>query len=231
MSHLKVLIVDDHAMFREGIRLLLVKQAFDCDLLEAGSCAEAFKLMVHHENLDLVLLDLALPDMAGIDALDLIRERFPNVPVAVLSGTEDRALVLETINRGAMGFIGKSSSGTDLMNALAIVFTGSVYLPPTLLGQSIAKQQPAPELVARSTKHQLAEKGLTERQIEVLELMVQGLPNKLVARQLNLSEGTVKTHVASALRALNVKNRTQAVFAVAKLGLVVEAIPPSVSRE
>ena len=219
MSHPKVLIVDDHAMFREGIRLLLVKQAFGCNLMEAGSCAEAFSLMQQHDDLNLVLLDLALPDMAGIDALNLMRERFPTLPVVVLSGSEDRALVLESINRGAMGFISKSSSGADLMNALGIVFSGSVYLPPTLLGQSVTARRVPPELVAQSTRENLSDKGLSKRQIEVLELMVQGLPNKLVARELNLSEATVKTHVASALRALNVKNRTQAVFAVAKLGL------------
>ena len=105
MSQLKILMVDDHVMVREGIRLLLDKHDFDCDLLEAGSCADAVSSLEQHDDVNWVLLDLGLPDMAGIDALRLLRKRFAEVPLVVLAGSEDRALVLECINRGAMGFI------------------------------------------------------------------------------------------------------------------------------
>jgi DNA-binding NarL/FixJ family response regulator len=166
-----------------------------------------------------VLLDLALPDMSGMDALQLMRERFSRVPVVVLSGCEDGALVLEAVNRGAMGFIAKSSSSAVLLNALQLVFSGRVYLPQALLDKHIPTTSFAqPDAVISMTRRKLSEMGLTSRQIEVLELMVQGLPTKLIARQLELSPVTIKTHVAAALRALNVKNRTQAVFALAKLG-------------
>lgn len=219
MTQVKVLLIDDHAMFREGIRLLLDKLEFDCELLEGGSCAEGFALMEAYDDLDLVLLDLALPDKWGMDALQSMRERFSHVPVVVLSGSEDRALVLEAVNRGAMGFIAKSSSSAILVNALQLVFSGSVYLPQTLLNKDSASLPPtAPKTVISMTREKLSAIGLTPRQIEVLDLLVQGLPNKLIARQLELSPATIKCHVTAGLRALNVKNRTQAVFAVAKLG-------------
>lgn len=219
MRQVKVLLIDDHAMFREGIRLVLNKLEFDWALLEAGTCAEGFEFMKTCEDLDLVLLDLALPDMSGIDALQLMRERYAHVPVVVLSGSEDRALVLECINRGAMGFITKSSSSAVLVNALQLVFSGSVYLPQTLLGQWNKSQPLAPpKNVIAMTRDKLSTMGLTARQIDVLELLVQGLPNKLIARQLDIAEATVKTHVTAGLRGLNVKNRTQAVFVMAKLG-------------
>lgn len=226
MSQLKILLIDDHTMVREGLRLLLLKQGLDCELLEAASCTGALKLLEQHGDVDWVLLDLGLPDMAGIDALGLLRKHYANVPVVVLSGSEDRALVLECINRGAMGFIAKSSSSAMLMRALRVVFAGGVYLPPELFGQTSPAQPQAAKSVIATTRDGLSGLGLTRRQIQVLELMVQGLPNKIIANRLDLSEATIKTHVAAGLRALNVKNRTQAVFAVAKFGLLADADPP-----
>jgi DNA-binding NarL/FixJ family response regulator len=218
MSQLKILMVDDHAMVREGIRLLLDKQAFGCQLLEADSCAAALKLLEQHTHIDWVLLDLGLPDMAGIDALSLLRRRYEDIPVVVLSGVDDRAMVLECINRGAMGFIPKSSNSVTLSHALRVVFAGGVYLPPDLFVSHSPAHPPEAKSVVSATQDKLSGLGMTQRQIEVLEFMVQGLPNKLIARRLDLSEATIKTHVAASLRVLNVKNRTQAVFAVAKLG-------------
>ncbi len=226
MSSLKILMIDDHAMVREGIRLLLDKQGFDCDLLEAGSCADAVTFLEQHSDVNWVLLDLGLPDIAGIDALRLLRKRFAEVPLVVLSGSEDRALVLECINRGAMGFIAKSSSSAELVHALEVVFAGGVYLPPILFGQISPGRPPPAKAVIATTQSKLSRLGLTERQIQVLELLVQGLSNKHIANRLDLTEATIKTHVAASLRALNVKNRTQAVFAVAKFGQLANAEPP-----
>lgn len=212
-------------MVREGVRLLFDKHGFECDLLEAGTCAAALALLAQHK-VDWVLLDLGLPDVAGIDGLTQLRTRYPDVPVVVLSASEDRALVLECINCGAMGFIAKLSNSAILVNALRLVFAGGVYLPPAVLGQ-IAPLQTAPSSSAvNRSSNTLSGFGLTGRQVEVLELLVQGLSNKLIARRLELSEATVKTHVAAALKTLNVKNRTQAVFAVAKLGSLFDSAAP-----
>jgi DNA-binding NarL/FixJ family response regulator len=205
--------------WRRGLQTQSGKLEFECELLEAGSCAQGFALMEACDDLDLVLLDLALPDMWGMEALQRIRERFSHIPVVVLSGSEDRAVVLEAVNRGAMGCITKSSSSAMLVNALQLVFSGSVYLPQTLLEKdSTSRSLTSPKVVISMIREKLCRMGLTPRQIDVLDLLVQGLPNKLIARQLELSPATIKCHVTAGLRALNVKNRTQAVFAVAKLG-------------
>jgi DNA-binding NarL/FixJ family response regulator len=212
---MKVLMIDDHAMVREGTRLLIAQQELGCELLEAGTWAEAQRLLASTPDVDWVLLDLALPDVNGMQALADLRAQHSGIPVIVLSSNEDRTVVLECINRGAMGFIAKASSGAVLADALRVVFAGGVYLPPAIVGQSTPPRAPSQGVMA-ATRDELARLGLTPRQIEVLELMVQGLSNKLIAQRLQLAEPTVKTHVAAGLRALNVRNRTQAVFTLAQ---------------
>jgi len=216
MAVRRVLMIDDHAMVREGTRLLIAQQELGCELLEAGNFAEAEQLLSSSPDIDWVLLDLGLPDVDGMQALSRLRDEHAHIPVVVLSSTEDRAVVLECINRGAMGFIAKASSGAVLADALRLVFAGGVYLPPALLGRSSPPSVHPESSIMAAKREELTRLGLTPRQIEVLELMVQGLSNKLIATRLSLSEATVKTHVAAGLRALNVKNRTQAVFTLAK---------------
>lgn len=227
MSKLKILLIDDHVMVREGLRLLLINEGLDCNLLEAASCTSALKLLEEHEDVDWILLDLGLPDMSGIEALGLLRKHYAHVPIVVVSGLEDRALVLECINRGAMGFIPKSFSSAMLTQALRVVFAGGVYLPPALFGQHTSTVPATALSIKSAAQKKLFSLGMTGRQIQVLELTVQGFSNKLIAKKLDLSEATIKTHVAASLRALNVKNRTQAVFTVAKFGLLADTDPPS----
>jgi DNA-binding NarL/FixJ family response regulator len=215
---MKILLVDDHPLFREGVRLMLGRLGEPFDVLEAGDCTNAFELIQCHPDLGMILLDLALPDMPGLDALTLIRDRYPSVPVVVLSAKEDRASVLEAINRGAMGYIPKTSDSTLLVNALRLVLAKGVYIPPSALANSQKWGESATQTSLQDNNAMLRDLGLSERQIEVLGLLVQGMPNKLIARKLNLGEPTIKTHVAACLRALNVSNRTQAVLAVGRLG-------------
>ena len=216
---MKVLLVDDHALFREGLRLLLQRMGDQFQVLEAGDCGSAFELIKLTPDLGLILLDLALPDMPGLDALRLIRTHHPAIPVVVISATEDRPSVLEAINGGAMGFIPKSSDSTLLMNALQLVLAKGVYIPASVLTNPINANETTPKSMLEKKNGTLRELGLSDREIEVLSLMVQGLSNKLIARKLTLSEPPVKSHVRVAfLRALNVDNRTQAVLAVGRLG-------------
>ncbi len=212
----KLLIVDDHAMIREGVRLLFGQQQLEVELVEAGSLAEGLRRLAEPHAFDWVLLDLGLPDAGGLTALDRLREAHAEVPIVVLSASEERSLVLECINRGAMGFVGKSSTGAGLVEALRLVFAGGIHLPPAVFGHP-ASRDAAPRSSAPAGREAMARLGLTPRQSEVLELLVQGLTNKHIATRLGLSEATVKTHVAASLRALNVRNRTQAVFALARL--------------
>jgi DNA-binding NarL/FixJ family response regulator len=212
-----VLLIEDHAMVREGLELLLGTVLPECTLAGASSFAEATRLLQGSATPDWLLLDLGLPDIAGIDALSRLRREYAHIPVVVLSSSEERELVLECINRGAVGFIGKSSNGSELSEALRHIFAGGIHLPPALFSGR-AKAPASATKVLATKRDDLARLGLTPRQIEVLELLVQGHSNKLIAERLELSEATVKTHVAAGLRALNVKNRTQAVFALATWG-------------
>ena len=220
---MKILIVDDHPLIREALHHVLGVLHGGVVLLEAQNGAEATAVADHNPALDLILLDLGLPDIDGFDALSQLRERYPGIPVVVLSASETPDIVTRAIDAGAMGFIPKTSSNQLLLNALRLVLAGGVYLPFEVLDQhdlaahpglrpgSAPGQDGAP-LTARDV-------GLTARQTDVLGLMVQGKSNKLISRELNLAEGTVKIHVTAILKTLNVSNRTQAVIAVGKLGL------------
>jgi len=199
-----------------------VLQALDrqLELLEAQSCDEALQLTRSHQDTSLILLDLALPGTDGFEALRRLREEFPGIPVVVVSAYDHTELVTRAIDTGAMGFIPKTSTTQILLNALRLVLAGGVYLPPEVLRSHRAIAPAAPPLAAGPAQlrdpHEI---GLTERQSQVLALLVQGKPNKLICRDLNLAESTVKIHVTAILKALHVANRTQAVIAVGKLGL------------
>ena len=192
--------------------------AKDIELLEAGSAPDALAAADKSGGLDLILLDLALPGRDGFEVLRELRERYPSLPVVVLSASDQSEVVMRALDAGAMGFIPKTSSNEVLLGALRLVLSGGVYLPAEVLRHS-----PAPVLVSKSATAAAGvgyrDLGLTERQAQVLALVVQGKPNKIICRELNLAEGTVKIHVTAILKALGVTNRTQAVIAVGKLGL------------
>jgi DNA-binding NarL/FixJ family response regulator len=223
---MKILLVDDHTLFRDGLKLLLQRLDEGIEILEASSCQQGLDLADANEDLHLVLLDLNLPDRTGFEGLAELRERHAAIPVVVLSAQDDRATVMETLDRGAMGFIPKSSSTDVLLSALRLVLSKGVYIPPSVLSQNTNARGPAsgsvpvPSALASGRPiKKPADLGLTERQSDVLALLVQGKPNKIICRELGLAEATVKAHVTAVLKALNVTNRTQAVLAVGRLGL------------
>jgi DNA-binding NarL/FixJ family response regulator len=208
---MNVLVVDDHALFREGLKFLL--RELDASLVvdEAGDCAAALE-RVSARRYDLVLLDLNLPGLRGMDALAALRGAVPGAPTVVLSGEDDPQLVRNAIKAGAMGFIPKSSTREVLIQALRLVFAGGVYLPPAALDTHTAAAPPSGEPGGGRL-------GLTPRQMDVLRCVIQGKPNKSIARELEISEGTVKAHLSAVMQALSARNRTEAVYAAAKMGL------------
>jgi DNA-binding NarL/FixJ family response regulator len=216
---LKVLVVDDHPLICEALRQVLRALDKDIALLEAPDGAQALATAGGNDDLDLILLDLALPGADGFEVLRELRERHPGFPVVVLSASEQADVVMRALDAGAMGFIPKTSSNEVLLGALRLVLSGGVYLPAEVLRHS-----PAPALVSKpGGAASYRDLGLTERQAQVLGLVVQGKPNKIICRELVLAEGTVKIHVTAILKALHVTNRTQAVIAVSKLGLRLPA--------
>jgi DNA-binding NarL/FixJ family response regulator len=222
---MKILVIDDHPLIREALRHVLIKLDSDLALLEAEDCDAGLALAAGHPDVDLVLLDLSLPGTSDLSALELFRRRFPALPVVVVSARDEHDLVLAALDAGAMGFIPKTSSNALMINALRLVLCGGVYVPPQALpGDAESVPQPVAlspyaAVPAQDAEISATDLGLTDRQADVLDLMLQGMPNKLICRQLNLAEGTVKIHVTAILKALNVANRTQAVLAASHLGL------------
>jgi DNA-binding NarL/FixJ family response regulator len=210
---MNILLIDDHALFREGLKFLLRSLDAALEVDEAGDCAKALE-HASRRAYDLVLLDLKMPGVAGLDALAALREAIPAAPLVVLSGEDNPGVVRAAIERGAMGFIPKSSTPEVLIQALRLVLARGVYLPPAVLDAARAPaalpEQPSADRVLP---------GLTPRQMDVLRCVIQGKSNKIIARELDVSEGTVKAHLSSVLRALDARNRTEAVYAAAKLGL------------
>ena len=222
---MKILVVDDHPLILEALKQVLRDFDPDIEVLEARDAQQAIDQAMLNPDLALVLLDLTLPHKHGFELLSELRTVSADVPVVVLSATEDRETVLRAINDGAMGFIPKTSRTEVLIAALRLVFSGGVYLPPSAFaatsGPSAEPRFPSP--ATRSPR----EVGLTERQAQVLALLVQGKSNKLICRALDLAEGTVKIHVTAILRALNVSNRTEALVAVSRLGLRLDTLVPA----
>lgn len=217
---IRILLVDDHGIFREGAALLIKSLDQSIDVEHARSARDCLNLLAR-TRFDLVLLDLGLPDKPGFEAIDDIKEGHPELPVVVLSGQEDRETVLESIRRGAMGFIPKSSEDPGiLLHALRMAVSGAVTVP-TSIARAATSVAPAHTSVAR-----VEDLGLTPRQVDVLRLLVQGLPNKSIARKLNIAETTARGYVSDLLASFRVTNRTQLVLEVAKRGLALDAAAP-----
>jgi DNA-binding NarL/FixJ family response regulator len=215
---MKILIVDDHALIRDGLQGVLKKLKRGATVLEAADCRQAMAIVESNPDIDLTLLDLSLPDRDGFSVLTELRERFPAMAVAVLSGTQDSATVTKALELGAAGFIPKGTRREVMMGAFQLIFDGSVYVPPQILSQADTSQPASTALRGGRPIITPAEAGLSERQLDVLALMMLGKSNKVICRTLNLAEPTVKNHVTAILRALKVSNRTEAVIAVTELG-------------
>lgn len=214
---MKILIVDDHPLIRAALRQVLTALDEQVVILDADGKTQALDFAQNHEDIGLTLLDLTLAGSDGFEVLHELRERYPAIPVVVLSAQDQPETVRRALDEGAMGFISKTSSNAVLVNALRLVLSGGVYLPPQLLKAQSTEGISLPKEGAPIASYR--DIGLTERQADVMKLLIEGKPNKLICRELNLAEGTVKIHVTAILKALGVATRTQAVIAVGRLGL------------
>jgi DNA-binding NarL/FixJ family response regulator len=213
----RLLVVDDHPLVQEAVSNVLRDLDANVEIAVAGDCATGFEMAERGAELDLVLLDLDLPGLSGIAALQRWRSRYPAVPVVVISASDDQATVLAAINGGAAGYIPKSSANRVMREALRLVLAGGKYLPPQLLDRPPGAAIASP--THRHAAHAAVSLGLTERQVAVLRLIAKGAPNKVICRELGLAERTVKAHVTAVLRSLNVSSRTQAAVEAVRLGL------------
>jgi DNA-binding NarL/FixJ family response regulator len=222
---LRILLVDDHVLFREGIALLLRPMLPGADVFEAGTIEEAIERAgAARPPVDLVLMDLGLPGVSGLEGIALFRDRFPELPVVALSSADDKDTVLKAIDAGAMGYVPKSSSSGVLAGALQVILAKGIYLPPSVfLSERAQHSAPGPVAGSRATPTSL---GLTPRQADVLWLILEGKSAKMISRELGLSASTVKVHTSAVLRSLNVTTRTHAVIAAGKLGLTFSPASP-----
>jgi len=212
---MKFLIVDDHAVLRDGLKALLRQAGPDDVVLEAGDGAEGLLLAGAHPDLDAVFLDLEMPGMGGMPAIEAFGKQHPILPVIVLSSSEDPQDVRRALAAGALGYVPKSTSSKTLMAALRLVLQGDIYVPPLVLDQP-----PAAGAALEAAKAPQIAMRLTERQVEVLRLIGRGLSNKEIGLALELSEKTVKVHITAIFRALKVVNRMQAANAGRAAGLM-----------
>ena len=207
---LRILLADDHEMVRLAMRHALSALAADIEWLEAANAADVERLA--DRDPDLALLDLHMPGSDGVPWIGRLRDRCPTLPIIVVSAEESPSLVRELINSGVAGFIPKSDTAAVILQAVRLVLSGGTYAPLRLLGGGGRTTNGT----ASAERQETPSHGLTQRQLEVLALLARGLPNKLIARELGLSEGTVKVHLLAIFRALDVSNRTEAVVAAQK---------------
>lgn len=204
---MKVLIADDHPMVRDALSRMLKSIDPDIAILQASDYAQVEARL--DESPDLLLLDIHMPGMGGVAGVKRLRERHPQQRIVVASGADDSASVRGVLALGVAGFVSKAEPAEVLVHALKLVLAGGTYTPGHALVDSCDDRQ-----IRRADAS-----GLTARQLEVLRLLMQGQPNKIIARVLGLTEGTVKIHIAAILRTLQARNRTEAVVMARRIGI------------
>ncbi|MEY8879557.1 MAG: response regulator [Leptothrix sp. (in: b-proteobacteria)] len=238
---MKALLIDDHPLILWAMQSVIRRLGDHVSVIGVESAEEARGMLQKHDDFDIVLLDLQLGDANGFDLLAELRKLYPALPVVVVSASDRSSDVIRAIDGGAMGFVPKRASNEMLYEALHLVMSGGIYVPPMTLGtgstepmplspasrSALIEDQQAEELA--NLRHQASQGefqtvplscealGMTARQRQVLALLLQGKPNKMIARELGLSVETVKDHVAAVLRSLGVNSRTQAVLAISQM--------------
>ena len=206
------LIADDHPLFREALKGALSVKFAGLEVFESADFDSTLKVLSEQEDLDILLLDLHMPGNGDLYGLIRIREDYPSLPIAVVSGSEDVNIVSKVMGYGAMGFIPKSSSSDDIANAINQILEGDTWLPTELKSKVAEIEGEDREIAAQVA-------SLTPQQYRVLQYLHEGLLNKQIAYELHISEATVKAHITAIFRKLGVYNRTQAVLIAAKLQL------------
>jgi DNA-binding NarL/FixJ family response regulator len=211
---MRVLIVDDHPLYREGLKALLAGLDPNAQVADASNVAQCLALSGQTAAFDLVLLDMNMPGASGLAALEQVKSAFESACVVVVSADEDPALILQVIDAGAAGYIPKSTDPTVTINALRLVLAHGIYLPANALRMTSGG---APGLPAAPPRKSL---DLSDRQRAVLYRLLQGKSNKVIARDLDIAEGTVKAHLWAVYQILGVASRAQAMCRVHELGLL-----------
>ena len=224
---MKILIADDHELFLEGLKLVLKSHFAEANVVAVKNYIELFEA-IKKENFDLIITDLAMPGANSIDALSKMHALIIDTPIIVISAVFDKEIVQRTIEIGVSGYIPKSSSNDLMLSAIHLVLAGGVYIPKALLDEVSVLPEMTPDFqdlkeAGQGTDLKDKSKKLTPRQIDVVRGIAKGLPNKLIAYELGLTEGTIKVHITVILKTLGVSNRTGAVIEAVKKGYITKA--------
>lgn len=228
---MKILIADDHELFLKGLEFILRENLQNIELTTAQSYTEIFSRLENNQDFDLIITDLAMPGANWLSAINKIHITLPETPIVIISAVFDKEILQQTLDIGVAGYIPKTSSNSLIVSAINLVLAGGVYIPHELLYSTknipVSTEKQKEYISPLKTLEKLANntadaplKGLTERQIDIVRCIAEGLSNKQIAYKLNLTEGTVKVHITVILKILNVKNRTSAVIEAAKRGYI-----------
>lgn len=221
---MKILIVDDHGLVREGLRAILGRSDLPVQCVDAWDAASLWEMLDAHSDIDLVLLDIQMPGVSGLGLLDELTQRHPQLRVIMLSADHDAAIVNLALERGARGFLPKSSLNQVLISAIQLVAVGGIYVPPEALQKPASKPPLPTPHGAVATAVTLDSLGFTARQTDVFVLLLQGMSNKQICRHLDLAEPTVKIHVRGILRTLGVSSRAEVIAKCGAMAFVPELL-------
>lgn len=208
---MKILIADDHALFRDGLAMRLEEINPDIIMHQSPSFSQAVKILDKESDIDIIIVDLDMPDMRWEDGIAELKKKAPNASMIVISASEDIRNIRKILSTGIKGYIPKRSDPKIMHNALKLILEGGTYIPPALIENSNENN---------SNGYKISGKTLTNRQSQVLDLIAQGKSNKQIAYEMGVSEATVKLHINALLRSLKVNNRTQAVVTAQKMGII-----------
>lgn len=211
-DNMKVLIADDHALFRDGLAMRLEEINPEIVIEQAATFSQAIKILDKETGMNLIIVDLDMPDMKWEDGIEQIRQKAEGIDIVVVSASEDIRNIRKVLSSGIKGYIPKRSEPKVMNNALKLILDGGTYIPPALIENSSEG--------LNGTGRRASGKMLTNRQSQVLDLIAQGKSNKQIAYEIGVSEATVKLHINALLRSLKVNNRTQAVVTAQKMGLI-----------
>ena len=228
---MKILIADDHELFLKGLEFILQENLQNIELTTAQSYTDIFSILANTTDFDLIITDLAMPGANWLAAINKIHTTLPETPIIIISAVFDKEILQQTLDIGVAGYIPKTSSNSLIVSAINLVLAGGVYIPHELLystkNTSVSAEKQKEYISPLKTLEKLVTnttdvhpKRLTERQIDIVKCIAEGLSNKQIAYKLNLTEGTVKVHITVILKVLNVKNRTSAVIEAAKRGYI-----------
>ena len=231
---MKILLADDHELFLNGLEFILNDNIPNIKIVKARDYNEIFSIIKNDNDFDLIISDLAMPGANWLNAIKQIHSTIPETPIIIISAVFDKEILQQTLDIGVAGYIPKTSPNNLIISAINLVIAGGVYIPHELLysTKNISKEETKNEEYYTPLKalKKLAEKtpdspqkGLTERQIEIVKCIAEGLSNKQIAYKLDLKEGTVKVHITVILKILNVKNRTSAIIEAAKRGYIADS--------